>query len=132
MIDDKVKAWLDQNSKDIVSRLEKSKVFLALLMKGTSDSPLCALQIGQAILLGKPIAVLAVGGFPIPPTLRKIALAIHECGKEDVADGMRLLIKTINEKKTEEPKTFAEVVRDDVYREDSKNGEAQSPKTETL
>ncbi len=76
--------WLKTATEASGEKIEKSGIFLSLLTKNYKKDPLCALQLGIAIILGKPLALIVVDGEPVPETLRRLAFAVEECN--DPAD----------------------------------------------
>ncbi len=84
-MNDEAKKWLEENAKASEEKIESSAIFMAIHSKGMKESPLCALQLGIAILLNKPIAVIALDGEPVSPMLEKLAFAVEHC-KSDSQD----------------------------------------------
>lgn len=59
-------------------KIEQSSIFLSLLSESYKTDPTTALQLGIAILLDKPIGIIAVEGAVIPKSLQKLAFSIDE------------------------------------------------------
>jgi len=79
-------------------KIEDSRIFLTILSKSYKEDPVCALQLGIAILLGKPIAVVTVDNEPVPPALKKMAFAIENINFKDdssVAQAMTRIVKAM-------------------------------------
>jgi hypothetical protein len=70
---------------DLAKQMEGAQCVMAI-STGHIDGKLIA-EIGAAVLLGKPMIVLAIGGDPIPPKLRLIADEIIEA--ENFMDASR-------------------------------------------
>lgn len=65
--------------------VRSSSVFLALFSEAWLKDPVPLIQIGIAVMLDKPIAILAIKGAKIPDHIRKIAFAVEEAERvEDV------------------------------------------------
>lgn len=81
-------------------KIENSKVFVSLVSKNYIDDPVCALQLGIAILLGKPLAVIAMDGAEIPETLRKIAFHVDQVeNPTDAAASIYVALKKFDKEK---------------------------------
>ncbi len=73
----KQNAWL-QDAVKTGEKIEKSAIFFSLVSKSYKKDPLCALQLGIALLLGKPLAIISVNGEKIPEQLSKLAFAVEQ------------------------------------------------------
>ncbi len=94
------KEWLDENAKRSGEGIESSSLFFTILTKGYKEEPLCALQLGIAILLDKPIAIVALDGVPVPRVLQKLAFAIEHCNtQDDFKDATARIMKKADELK---------------------------------
>jgi len=60
-----------------IGPMNQSKIFISLYSDKMVKEPLPALQIGMAVLMDKPICVLAIKGSTVPENLKKIATAIE-------------------------------------------------------
>lgn len=79
MFDDpELKEWLDAHAKDSGDKIENSAMMCSVMTPNALKDPLCALQIGYAILLDKPIVLIADETMEIPKHLIKIATAIEK------------------------------------------------------
>jgi len=71
---------IDEELKRYATRIgggiENSKIFLSLFTKNYKEDPGCALQLGIAMMLDKPIGIMAEEGVVIPYKLAKVAEAI--------------------------------------------------------
>lgn len=92
---------LKRIAKSCGPKIENSKVFVSLVSKNYIEDPICALQLGIAILLGKPLAVIAIDGAEIPETLRKMAFHVDhvENAKEAAASVKAAIQKFDKEEK---------------------------------
>jgi hypothetical protein len=71
--------------------IEKSRIFMALMSKDYKVDPIPALQLGIAILLNKPIAILALDNEPIPEALRKLAFSVETIPDKDLTKSKKAL-----------------------------------------
>lgn len=84
MSDDKeMKRWLKAAVDSCGTQIEESDSFASIFTSNFRDSPLCALQLGIAIMLDKPIVILADHKEKIPKHLTKIAGLIHRVDMND-------------------------------------------------
>jgi hypothetical protein len=58
-------------------KIENSKVFMSVYTQSYKEDPMCALQLGIAVMLGKPIAIIAEKGVVVPEVLARIASAVE-------------------------------------------------------
>lgn len=58
--------------------IKGSSIFLTLFNKKMLEDPVPLLQLGMAIMMGKPIAVLVKKGDKIPDTLRDMSFCVEE------------------------------------------------------
>lgn len=75
--------WLTRAFKENKSGIEKSGVFLSLFSGNMIKDSLACLQLGIAIMLDKPIVVLADQLEQIPRNLRKIAIVVDVIDKKN-------------------------------------------------
>jgi hypothetical protein len=83
-------------------KIEQSTIFLSLLSKDYKTDPVVALQLGIAILLNKPIAVISLNGEEIPEALKKLAFCVEQIddrGKEGLQAATARIIQVAHEKK---------------------------------
>jgi len=78
-------------------KIEQSRIFVSMLSANYHKEPLPVLQLGLAILLDKPIMVVAPNGTPIPETLRKVAHSIDFFDR-DAPGAMEQLGATLNKR----------------------------------
>jgi len=71
-----VKDWLHRAQRDMFPKM-KGSILSLVIHDGEPDAKL-ALEVGAAVLMNKPLIVLAFRGQPVPPTLRRIAHTIIE------------------------------------------------------
>lgn len=69
--------WLKKAVKSSGDKIEQSSVFLSLMSKSYKEDPLCALQLGIAVLLDKPIGILVEEGVEVPSGLAAFAKGIE-------------------------------------------------------
>ena len=97
--DDEFKQWLERNAADSGAKIKDSAIMASLVTENFMQSPLCALQIGFAILYDKPICLIVDETMTIPRSLSKAARAIEKVrlgNEEDMARAMQT-IKRITE-----------------------------------
>ena len=70
---------------NVGGKIEDSSIFLSLFTKSYKEDPSCALQLGIAICLGKPICLVVHEGTEVPPALVRLADAIEYVDKDDKA-----------------------------------------------
>jgi hypothetical protein len=66
--------------------IEGSHVFASLVTQSYLDSPECALQVGLAVMLDKPICLIVDKGRKIPANLIKIAKIIEYADFKNAKD----------------------------------------------
>jgi len=71
--DDELKRAAKRN----LDKINSSAVFLALFNEKMAKDPICLMQMGLAIYLDKPIALLVPEGAVIPENLRRVAQKIE-------------------------------------------------------
>lgn len=76
MSDDDIKEWARKVFERSFPQMRASAVFLSVYSKGMREDPTPCLQLGIALLLDKPIIVLAAEGEAVPENLRKVAKKI--------------------------------------------------------
>jgi len=75
--DSAFKEWLQRAVKASGSKIADSHYFLSLFTPNYEKDPLCALQLGIAIMLDKPIYLLVPSGTPVPENLRRLARGLE-------------------------------------------------------
>lgn len=92
--------WLQEAVKRSAKPIQQSNMFVSLATKNYIESPLCALQLGLAILMDKPIVIIADKNEKMPEALVKIAKVIERVDFDDKADMDRALTSVNNFAKT--------------------------------
>lgn len=72
-----MKEWAEKAAAGTMEGLEGSRAFISLLTPSMKKDPLCALQLGLAILHEKPIVIMQIEGTPIPEVLKRLAIHIE-------------------------------------------------------
>ncbi len=86
MFDDpEVQAWLNRR-KDELQALHVSAIVAALVTPNYLKDPQCMLQIGAAICMNKPIALMVFDDAELPPKLRGVADRVIRVRRDDPAD----------------------------------------------
>lgn len=86
MIDElEFKRWLQRITKNSGSRIEQSSVFLSIYTIDYEREPQCALELGIAVLLDKPIYLLAPEGLKVAENVQRLARGLerYEAGNSD-------------------------------------------------
>lgn len=84
--------WLKRANKGSAEKIKDSDIFLSLATDNYMDSPLCALQLGLAILMDKPILVVANTDQKVPENLLRIAKVVVR-GDLENSEGMSKAVK---------------------------------------
>jgi hypothetical protein len=66
-----------------IEGIDSSAMFLQLYNKNLADEPLALMQLGYALMIGKPIGVLVKKGEEVPEKLRAAADLVEEFDPED-------------------------------------------------
>ena len=91
---DELKEALRVNGKAVVN----SYVYLGLYSEKWKDDPIPLLQMGLAIILDKPIAIISVRGAKIPEHLKKLAFAVDYANTaEDLKEVAERMTQKIGE-----------------------------------
>lgn len=69
--------WLKDAAEGSVPKMKESASFLSVFTKNFANEPLCALQLGFAVLMDKPIILIADQSEPIPKHLIRLAALIE-------------------------------------------------------
>lgn len=88
------KKWFKNIVEDSGKKIESSNTFMSIFSTDYKESPQCALELGIAIMLNKPIVLIVVDGTEVPLALEKIAVSIQKVRKDSKQD-MDCAIKTI-------------------------------------
>lgn len=59
--------------KNTVQKIGDSQIYLGLVTKNFLEDPMCAAQLGAALLLDKPIIFMVEAGTVIPERLKRVA-----------------------------------------------------------
>ena len=81
--------WLKSSVESCAKPMEESTIFASIVTKNYMKNPLCALQLGLAILMNKPIILIVDKNEKIPESLVKIAKVIEYVDTENPADMRR-------------------------------------------
>jgi len=71
------KEWLEETAKNSKETIEKCDIFASVVTKSFVDDPKCALQIGYAVLMDKPIILIVDKTVAISASLVKVAKLIE-------------------------------------------------------
>lgn len=75
-------------------KIEESNIFLSLFNEKMGEEALPAMQLGIALLLGKPVYLLVKKGEVVPEKLRKIADRIEYYGDEaEMQEAVRRMLE---------------------------------------
>jgi hypothetical protein len=94
-----------EKTKEMADKLEESTVYTGIFTENFKKDPTCALQLGLAILMNKPILLLVQEGVSVPAALAKVAIVEtfkdmkDEKEMERITATMAKIIKEVNEKK---------------------------------
>lgn len=83
------KDWLDHAGKDSGQKISDSAAFIGVGSTNYMENPLCALQLGLAILMDKPIFMIVDHDRPVPKALVKVADCIERVKMNDPRDMKR-------------------------------------------
>lgn len=89
--------WLNKVVKKSGDAIENSSIYLSMFNKDFREDPKCALEMGIAVLLDKPIAVLAYDDTIIPENIKKMAVAIEFVNEGDM-ESTNLAVKRLIDK----------------------------------
>lgn len=81
--------WLKDASEGTIPKLEQSGAYAGIVTEAFLKDPLCALQLGYAIILDKPIALIADRNVKLPESLVKVAKLIERVDTKSKADMQR-------------------------------------------
>lgn len=82
--------WVREHSAEVIPSLEASALYTGIVTDNFIESPMCALQLGLAILMDKPIVLVAEKSQKIPGNLAKIARVIERVDFEKEDDMKRV------------------------------------------
>lgn len=98
--DDESKAWMKRVAHKSGSKIKQSSVFMSLFTGNFEKDPQCALELGIAILLDKPILLLAPKGTKIPRALERAATGISFYNPDDPKDTEEAAKRLLNNHRT--------------------------------
>ena len=76
-----------------LEKIKSSAIFMSILSPKFVEEPRCVMQIGAAVLLDKPIAIIVVKGAKVPKHLEKIATIEYCNDLKDMERATSSLIK---------------------------------------
>jgi hypothetical protein len=82
-IDGKTRAWLNEAAARSKDNIENSEIYAGVVTKSFIEDPLCALQLGYALLLDKPIVLIVDKNVQIPASLVRAAKVIERVDFEE-------------------------------------------------
>lgn len=91
--------WILDATKRNADMLKKSAVFLSLYTKDYDKDPLCAIQLGLAVMLDKPIALIVLDNEPVPKNLLRCAVAVEYVpsrNKDDIEAAAKRITEKMN------------------------------------
>lgn len=88
-MNNEAKEWLNKASEDLVPKLKGSAIYAGIVGDAFLKDPACALQLGYAILLDKPIILIVDKKTKIPESLVKVAQVIERVDLNNEADMKR-------------------------------------------
>lgn len=83
-------------------KMQHSRIFVTLFTKNMITDPVPVLQLGMAIMMNKPIAVLALDGVEVPEALSSRAFAVKRVSgndREGMYSAMQEILKAADEAK---------------------------------
>lgn len=90
--------WLSRVVKGSGEKIEQSDIFATIFTKSYKESPQCALELGMALLLDKPLALIVIEGTPIPEGIKRAAIAIEYVkDSEDMERATMAVLTKVNE-----------------------------------
>ena len=89
------KKWFNRVVKNSGEKIESSEVFLSIFSKNFKENPQCALELGIAVMLGKPIFLVVTADTEVPKTLERLAEKI-EYLKDDSKEEMNRAMTSIS------------------------------------
>lgn len=92
---DSMNEWMKKVIEASSKKISERELFCSILSPNYIENPQCALELGLAILMDKPIVILAQENQNIPTILKKVAFAIETYkGPDDMQQAMdRLIVK---------------------------------------
>lgn len=89
-----------QYARDIGLKIEESDIFMCLHSDSYKTHPETALQLGIAILTGKPIAVIALPGSEVSAALKRLAFMTETVqGTGDIEAAVKRILQKLDQGK---------------------------------
>ena len=88
-------SWLSENVEDSFKKITESSTFVVVVTEKFLNSPKCALEVGMALLMDKPIIIICSKTMKIPKNLLSVAKAVERVDFNDDKDQKRVA-ETIN------------------------------------
>jgi hypothetical protein len=82
-IDGKTRAWLNEAAARSKGNIENCEMYAGVVTKSFIEDPLCALQLGYALLLDKPIVLIVDKNVQIPASLVRASKLIERVDFDD-------------------------------------------------
>lgn len=98
-LDKEAKDWLEETANNSRRPISESSAFISLYTNNVGADAKCALELGLAILMDKPIIVIATKGIKVPKSLLKLADAIEYIDKDrpmDIGAAVKKIVKELN------------------------------------
>lgn len=80
------KRWLQRVAEGSGKRIEQSNVFLSIVTASYQREPQCALELGIAVMLDKPIYLIVPKGTKVSENLRRLARGLEFFDPDDPED----------------------------------------------
>jgi hypothetical protein len=98
-IDEVMEHLADNARKDIIPKMRSSVFCMAVVVPKDDVDPYLALQVGVALLLEKPLIIVATGNVWIPARVRQIADAVVEADavNDELKERLQLAILKVME-----------------------------------
>lgn len=92
------KKWVKDSIERNLNGMNQCRTMVSIWSGDCARDPLMVLQMGLAVMLDKPIAILCVKNTPIPENIRKLAFAIEFVDKvEDSKDAILRIMDKVKE-----------------------------------
>lgn len=82
-------------STEMVQALDRCALVMSTVPAGPPDIKFCV-ELGAAVMMGKPVVALAIAGAPVPEKLRLIADAVIEVSSLETEDGKAELTRQLS------------------------------------
>jgi hypothetical protein len=76
-LDKETNEWLQKAAAGCKDKIEHSDAYAGLVTKNFMNDPLCALQLGYALLYDKPIILLVDKNVPLPKAVTRAATMVY-------------------------------------------------------